>query len=355
MAAKSRGQDFNRKSRGPGDGHTHRHAAVQQGRGDRQLLGRGPRHRPRAVVGVAPDQRARGGAARGCSTAPRASSISPRPARFYDSHTERILSEIEAANTAVSQLHDEPRGTLRLNIPVVFGRRYIAPTLPEFQERYPDVEVELQVTDHLVDLIEEGADLAIRVGGLTNTSFIARKLTGIKRLMVVKPRLSREIRRAQDAGGPAGPQLPALPRPSRREPLGAGEQEDRQGDRHQRDRQPRLQQRRGDQRGHAERRRHRAAAVVGGRQGHPARRRAGDHAGLPRQADRRGFRGLRAARHPTPATSRPRSAPTSTSSPKSSRPTPISAWSTASRRAPAPRPPRRVAGRGGCRRGRHPG
>ena len=106
---------------------------------------------------------------------------------IYYGHTERILSEIEAANTAVSELHEEPRGTLRLNIPVVFGRRYIATTLPEFQERYPDVDVELQVTDHYVDLIEEGADLAIRVGGLTNTSFIARKLTGIKRLMVASP------------------------------------------------------------------------------------------------------------------------------------------------------------------------
>lgn len=106
---------------------------------------------------------------------------------IYYSHTERILSEIEEANAAVSQLQEEPRGTLRLNIPVVFGRRYIATSLPEFLERHPDVEVELQVTDHYVDLIEQGADLAIRVGGLTNTSFIARKLIGIERLMVASP------------------------------------------------------------------------------------------------------------------------------------------------------------------------
>lgn len=106
---------------------------------------------------------------------------------IYYAHTERILSDIEEANAAVSQLNDEPRGTLRLNIPVVFGRRYIATTLPEFLERFPDVEVELQVTDHYVDLIEQGADLAIRVGGLTNTSFIARKLIGIQRLMVASP------------------------------------------------------------------------------------------------------------------------------------------------------------------------
>ena len=106
---------------------------------------------------------------------------------IYHSHTERILADIDEATAAVSELQDNPRGILRLNIPVVFGRRYIANTLPEFQERYPEVEVELQVTDHYVDLIEDGADLAIRVGGLTNTSFIARKLVGIRRLLVASP------------------------------------------------------------------------------------------------------------------------------------------------------------------------
>ncbi|MEX2455006.1 MAG: LysR family transcriptional regulator [Rhodospirillaceae bacterium] len=106
---------------------------------------------------------------------------------IYYSHTERILADIDEATAAVSQLHDTPRGVLRLNIPVVFGRRYIATTLPEFLERYPDVEVELQVNDRYVDVIEEGADLAIRIGGLTNTSFIARKLVGVRRLLVASP------------------------------------------------------------------------------------------------------------------------------------------------------------------------
>ena len=106
---------------------------------------------------------------------------------IYRGHTERIISDIDEANAAVTELQDEPRGTLRINIPVVFGRRYIATTLPEFLDRYPELSVELQVTDHFVDLIEEGADLAIRVGGLTNTSFIARKLSGIQRLLVASP------------------------------------------------------------------------------------------------------------------------------------------------------------------------
>jgi len=106
---------------------------------------------------------------------------------IYRGHTERIISDIDEANSAVTELQDEPRGKLRINIPVVFGRRYIATTLPEFLDRYPELSVELQVTDHFVDLIEEGADLAIRIGGLTNTSFIARKLSGIQRLLVASP------------------------------------------------------------------------------------------------------------------------------------------------------------------------
>lgn len=105
----------------------------------------------------------------------------------YYERTHRILAEIEEANIAVSQLQEQPRGTLRLNIPVVFGRRYIAPTLPEFLDRHPDVSVELQVTDHYVDLIEDGADLAIRIGGLTSASFIARKLVSIRRVLVASP------------------------------------------------------------------------------------------------------------------------------------------------------------------------
>lgn len=106
---------------------------------------------------------------------------------IYQNSIERILTDIDEVNSAVSKLQVEPRGNLRINIPVVFGRRYIATTLPEFLELYPDLSVELQVTNNFVDLIEEGADLAIRVGGLTNTSFIARKLVGIRRLLVASP------------------------------------------------------------------------------------------------------------------------------------------------------------------------
>ena len=155
---------------------------------------------------------------------------------IYHGHTERILSNIEEANAAVTELQEEPRGTLRINIPVVFGRRYIATTLPDFLDRYPELSVELQVTDNFVDLIEEGADLAIRVGGLTNTSFIARKLIGIQRLLVASPAYIEKHGILKSPGGSAEPQLPSVALQPGREPLGTGTEEFRYSHRYPRPR-----------------------------------------------------------------------------------------------------------------------
>lgn len=103
---------------------------------------------------------------------------------LYYQYTHRILADLEEAERAVTELQQEPRGILRLNIPVVFGRRYIAPTLPKFLRLYPSVEVELHVTNRYVDLIEEGVDLAIRIGETPGVSLIARKLVSVRLSMV---------------------------------------------------------------------------------------------------------------------------------------------------------------------------
>ncbi len=105
------------------------------------------------------------------------------PGELYYERASRIVAEVEETNAAVSELNETPRGTLRLNVPVVFGRRYIAPYMQEFLEANPNVRVELTVTDHYVDLIEEGADLAIRIGQTSQQSFIVRKLATINRVL----------------------------------------------------------------------------------------------------------------------------------------------------------------------------
>ncbi len=96
--------------------------------------------------------------------------------RSYLESSERILAEIEAADAAIAVDRVEPRGLLRLNAPVSFGTRQIAPLLAEFAERHPLVTVELGLNDRMVDLADEGWDLAVRIGNLSNSSLIARRI-----------------------------------------------------------------------------------------------------------------------------------------------------------------------------------
>jgi DNA-binding transcriptional LysR family regulator len=103
---------------------------------------------------------------------------------IYYERVRRILSEVAETNAAVAQLEASPRGLLRLNASVVFGRRHIAPHLAEFCARYPDVSIDLTMTDHFVDVIESGADVVIRVGGLSDSSLIARRLAPNRRVLV---------------------------------------------------------------------------------------------------------------------------------------------------------------------------
>ena len=107
--------------------------------------------------------------------------------RIYYERASRIIADVDEANEAVSELSQAPRGTLRLNVPVVFGRRYITPYMREFLETYRELRVELTVTDHYVDLIEEGADLAVRIGGPSQSSYIVRKLATIDRVICASP------------------------------------------------------------------------------------------------------------------------------------------------------------------------
>lgn len=106
---------------------------------------------------------------------------------IYYERVRRILSEVAETNAAVAQLEASPRGQLRLNAPVVFGRRHVAPHLSEFIERFPDVSIDLTLTDHFVDVIESGADVVVRVGGLNDSSLIARRLAPNRRVLVASP------------------------------------------------------------------------------------------------------------------------------------------------------------------------
>lgn len=96
--------------------------------------------------------------------------------RNYLEASSRVLAELDAAESAIAAERFEPRGVLRLNAPVSFGTDQIAPLLSEFARRHRGVTVELGLNDRLVDLAEEGWDLAIRIGSLSDSSLIARRI-----------------------------------------------------------------------------------------------------------------------------------------------------------------------------------
>lgn len=103
--------------------------------------------------------------------------------RIYYERSRSVLAEVEDAGLAISDAQGSPRGRLRLSIPVVFGRRYIAPVLREFLHTHPDVHISLLVTDDYVDLIEGGLDLAVRIGGPSQQTYIVRRLASINRVL----------------------------------------------------------------------------------------------------------------------------------------------------------------------------
>jgi DNA-binding transcriptional LysR family regulator len=107
--------------------------------------------------------------------------------RSYLEASERIMADIDAVEAAISADRVEPRGLLRLNVPVSFGTRWIAPLLTEFAKQHPHVTVELGLNDRLIDLAEEGWDLAIRIGDLSDSSLIARRIAPCRTVICAAP------------------------------------------------------------------------------------------------------------------------------------------------------------------------
>ncbi len=107
--------------------------------------------------------------------------------RSYYERAVRILADLEEANAAVSQHQASPRGHLRISAPMSFGFLHLAPALPDFLDRYPEVSVDLAMNDRFVDLVEEGFDLAVRISALADSSLISRRLAPIRRVLCASP------------------------------------------------------------------------------------------------------------------------------------------------------------------------
>lgn len=105
---------------------------------------------------------------------------------FYERCTG-ILTDLEEAEAAASHLSEAPRGLLRVAAPMTFGIKHIAPLLPLFLGQHPDLKVDLNLNDRLVDIVDEGFDMAIRISRLKNSSLIARKLASARTVVAASP------------------------------------------------------------------------------------------------------------------------------------------------------------------------
>lgn len=105
----------------------------------------------------------------------------------YHGRCLAALESLAEADQAAMHLHVVPRGTLRVNAALSFGVRHLAPALAEYLAAFPEVRIDLTLNDRLVDLVEEGYDLAIRIGALAESRLIARRLAPVRLVVCGAP------------------------------------------------------------------------------------------------------------------------------------------------------------------------
>jgi LysR family transcriptional regulator, regulator for bpeEF and oprC len=102
-------------------------------------------------------------------------SVTPDGAAYYE-RAMRLLSDLEELEGTMTQARVSPRGRIRVDVPGMLGRMVVIPALPEFRRRFPDIQIDLGVSDRPVDLIGENVDCVLRGGELTDQSLVARRV-----------------------------------------------------------------------------------------------------------------------------------------------------------------------------------
>ncbi|WP_144113765.1 LysR family transcriptional regulator [Paraburkholderia sp. BCC1886] len=105
----------------------------------------------------------------------------------FMARAQALLDAADAARASVGRALAEPQGRLRVSMSSAFGRQHVSPVISEFLRRFPGVSVDLRLTDHIVDLVDAGVDVAIRVGELKDSSLIARRLAVNHRVLCASP------------------------------------------------------------------------------------------------------------------------------------------------------------------------
>lgn len=106
----------------------------------------------------------------------------------YLERARRILGDLEEAEDSVQAERSKPSGRLIVSAPLMFGRLHVGPVMSAYLKQYPDVSAELRLSDRTVNLVEEGIDLAVRIGHLADSSVIARAVGDMRRVVVASPR-----------------------------------------------------------------------------------------------------------------------------------------------------------------------
>ena len=107
--------------------------------------------------------------------------------RVYFDEAKRVLEQVAVAESSVERLRAAPAGTLRVTAPTSFGGCVIAPLTATFLQRFPEVRVELDLTNRRVDLVDEGVDLAIRIGDIHNDDLVAKYLCAYRMVICAAP------------------------------------------------------------------------------------------------------------------------------------------------------------------------
>lgn len=107
--------------------------------------------------------------------------------RRYLERARRILADVEEADGSAQQERNRPSGRLVVSAPVGFGRLHVGPVMSTYLKRYPNVSGELRLSDHLINLVEDAVDVAVRIGHLADSSLVARQVGEMRRIAVASP------------------------------------------------------------------------------------------------------------------------------------------------------------------------
>jgi DNA-binding transcriptional LysR family regulator len=105
----------------------------------------------------------------------------------YLERARRILADVEEAESSAQAERTQPSGRLVVSAPIGFGRLHVSTVMSAYLQRYPDVSGELRLSDRMINLVEDGVDLAVRIGHLADSSLVARSVGDMRRIVVASP------------------------------------------------------------------------------------------------------------------------------------------------------------------------